>query len=81
MNAGGACASELPSDIELRRTQGPDRQDLPKGGRVQHRIDGRIVDEVQYVRRAKLYYIRELRGKAARIREVKEGKEAKSAAQ
>lgn len=26
------------------------------------------------VRRAKLYYIRELRGKAARIKEVKEGK-------
>ena len=31
------------------------------------------------VRRAKLYYIRELKGKAARIREVKEGKEAKTA--
>ena len=33
------------------------------------------------VRRAKLYYIRDLRGKAARIREVKEGKEAKTAGQ
>jgi large subunit ribosomal protein L19 len=32
------------------------------------------------VRRAKLYYIRELRGKAARIKEIKEVKEAKSAA-
>jgi large subunit ribosomal protein L19 len=33
------------------------------------------------VRRAKLYYIRELRGKAARIKEIKEVKEAKSAEQ
>jgi len=31
------------------------------------------------VRRAKLYYIRELKGKAARIREIKEAKEAKTA--
>ena len=49
----------------------------------------RTIDKVEVVRsgrvrRAKLYYIRELRGKAARIREVKEvreTKEAKSAAQ
>jgi len=33
------------------------------------------------VRRAKLYYMRELSGKAARIREVKEGKETKTAGQ
>ena len=49
-------------------------------------LHGRTIDKVEVVRsgrvrRAKLYYIRELRGKAARIREVKEGKEAKSAAQ
>ena len=49
-------------------------------------MHSRTIDKVELVRsgrvrRAKLYYIRELRGKAARIREVKEGKEAKSAAQ
>ena len=49
-------------------------------------LHSRTIDKVELVRsgrvrRAKLYYIRELRGKAARIREVKEGKEAKSAAQ
>ena len=47
-------------------------------------LHSRTIDKVELVRhgrvrRAKLYYIRELRGKAARIREVKEGKEAKSA--
>ena len=45
-----------------------------------------VVDHIDVVRRgkvrrAKLYYLRELRGKAARIREVKEGKEVKSAGQ
>src|SRR5688572_24807947 len=49
-------------------------------------MHSRTIDKVELVRsgrvrRAKLYYIRELRGKAARIREVKEGKEAKSAGQ
>ena len=49
-------------------------------------VHSRIIDKVEIVRhgrvrRAKLYYIRELRGKAARIREVKEVKEAKSASQ
>jgi large subunit ribosomal protein L19 len=49
-------------------------------------LHSRSVDKVELVRhgrvrRAKLYYIRDLRGKAARIREVKEGKEAKTAAQ
>jgi len=48
-------------------------------------MHSRSIDKVEIVRhgrvrRAKLYYIRELRGKAARIREVKEVKEAKSAA-
>ena len=48
-------------------------------------MHSRTIDKVEIVRhgrvrRAKLYYIRELRGKAARIREVKEVKEAKSAA-
>src|SRR5688572_22950436 len=48
-------------------------------------LHSRTIDKVELVRhgrvrRAKLYYIRELRGKAARIREVKEGKEAKTAA-
>ena len=48
-------------------------------------MHSRIIDKVEIVRhgrvrRAKLYYIRELRGKAARIREVKEVKEAKSVA-
>ena len=49
-------------------------------------LHSRTIDKVELVRsgrvrRAKLYYIRELRGKAARIREVKEGKEVKSAGQ
>ena len=44
-------------------------------------LHSRTIDKVELVRsgrvrRAKLYYIRELRGKAARIREVKEGKAA-----
>jgi large subunit ribosomal protein L19 len=44
-------------------------------------MHSRIIDKVEIVRhgrvrRAKLYYIRELRGKAARIREVKEVKSA-----
>jgi large subunit ribosomal protein L19 len=44
-------------------------------------MHSRIIDKVEIVRhgrvrRAKLYYIRELRGKAARIREVKEVKTA-----
>jgi large subunit ribosomal protein L19 len=47
-------------------------------------MHSRTIDKVEVVRsgrvrRAKLYYIRDLRGKAARIREVKEVKEAKSA--
>ena len=47
-------------------------------------MHSRNIDKVEIVRhgrvrRAKLYYIRELRGKAARIREVKEVKEAKAA--
>jgi large subunit ribosomal protein L19 len=47
-------------------------------------LHSRSIDKVELlrhgrVRRAKLYYIRELRGKAARIREVKEGKESKTA--
>lgn len=42
-------------------------------------MHSRIIDKIDIVRhgrvrRAKLYYIRELRGKAARIREVKEVK-------
>jgi large subunit ribosomal protein L19 len=49
-------------------------------------LHSRTIDKVELVRhgrvrRAKLYYIRELRGKAARIREVKEVKEAKAAAE
>src|SRR5215475_7547087 len=49
-------------------------------------MHSRVIDKVELVRsgrvrRAKLYYIRELRGKAARIREVKEVKDAKSAGQ
>ena len=51
-------------------------------------LHSRIIDKIELVRlgrvrRAKLYYIRELRGKAARIKEVKvvkEGKAVKSAA-
>jgi large subunit ribosomal protein L19 len=44
-------------------------------------MHSRIIDKIEIVRhgrvrRAKLYYIRELRGKAARIREVKEVKAA-----
>jgi large subunit ribosomal protein L19 len=47
-------------------------------------MHSRVIDKVELVRsgrvrRAKLYYIRELRGKAARIREVKEVKETKAA--
>ena len=49
-------------------------------------MHSRVIDKVELVRsgrvrRAKLYYIRELRGKAARIREVKEVKETKAVAQ
>lgn len=49
-------------------------------------MHSRVIDKVELVRsgrvrRAKLYYIRELRGKAARIREVKEVKETKTAVQ
>jgi len=48
-------------------------------------MHSRIIDKVELVRsgrvrRAKLYYIRELRGKAARIREVKDTKETKAVA-
>jgi large subunit ribosomal protein L19 len=48
-------------------------------------MHSRVIDKVEIVRsgrvrRAKLYYIRELRGKAARIREVKEAKEPKAVA-
>jgi hypothetical protein len=36
------------------------------------RIDTRVMDELQRkVRRAKLYYLRNLRGKAARIKEIR----------
>ena len=47
-------------------------------------LHSRSIDKVEIVRhgrvrRAKLYYIRDLRGKAARIREVKEVKTAKAA--
>jgi large subunit ribosomal protein L19 len=47
-------------------------------------LHSKTVDKVELVRhgrvrRAKLYYIRDLRGKAARIREVKESKESKTA--
>src|SRR5262245_43943156 len=49
-------------------------------------MHSRVIDKIELVRsgrvrRAKLYYIRELRGKAARIREVKETKETKAVAQ
>ena len=49
-------------------------------------MHSRVIDKVELVRsgrvrRAKLYYIRELRGKAARIREVKDVKETKAAVQ
>ena len=49
-------------------------------------LHSRTIDKIEIVRhgrvrRAKLYYIRELRGKAARIREVKETKETKAVAQ
>jgi large subunit ribosomal protein L19 len=48
-------------------------------------IHSRAIDKIEKVRsgrvrRAKLYYIRELRGKAARIKEIKEVKEAKAVA-
>src|SRR6266581_717297 len=48
-------------------------------------LHSRVIDKVEVVRsgrirRAKLYYIRELRGKAARIKEVKESKETKAVA-
>jgi large subunit ribosomal protein L19 len=48
-------------------------------------LHSRTIDKVEIVRhgrvrRAKLYYIRDLRGKAARIKEIKEVKEAKTAA-
>ena len=48
-------------------------------------IHSRTIDKIEKVRsgrvrRAKLYYIRELRGKAARIKEIKEVKEAKATA-
>ena len=48
-------------------------------------MHSRTIDKIEIVRagrvrRAKLYYIRELRGKAARIREVKDSKETKPAA-
>src|SRR5204862_8277110 len=48
-------------------------------------MHSRTIDKVEIVRhgrvrRAKLYYIRELRGKAARIREVKDTKETKAVA-
>ena len=42
-----------------------------------HSIDKIEIVRRGRVRRAKLYYIRELRGKAARIKEVKEVKDAK----
>ena len=49
-------------------------------------MHSRTIDKVEIVRhgrvrRAKLYYIRELRGKAARIKEVKEAKDNKALAQ
>ena len=45
-------------------------------------LHSRIIDKIEVVRsgrvrRAKLYYIRELRGKSARIKEVKDTKETK----
>ena len=47
-------------------------------------LHSRIIDKIEVVRsgrvrRAKLYYIRELRGKSARIKEVKEAKESRKA--
>ena len=49
-------------------------------------LHSRSIDKVEIVRhgkvrRAKLYYIRELRGKAARIKEVKEIKDVKAVTQ
>jgi len=49
-------------------------------------LHSRVIDKIELVRhgrvrRAKLYYIRELRGKAARIKEVKESKDSKAVAQ
>ena len=48
------------------------------------RLHSRIIDKIEVVRsgrvrRAKLYYIRELRGKSARIKEVHETKETRKA--
>jgi len=45
-------------------------------------LHSRTIDKIERVRlgrvrRAKLYYIRELRGKAARIKEIKEGQTAR----
>ena len=45
-----------------------------------HSIDKIEIVRRGKVRRAKLYYIRELRGKAARIKEIKEVKENKAVA-
>lgn len=47
-------------------------------------LHSKIIDKIEVVRsgrvrRAKLYYIRELRGKSARIKEVKETKESRKA--
>jgi len=47
-------------------------------------LHSRIIDKIEVVRsgrvrRAKLYYIRDLRGKSARIKEVKETKETRKA--
>ena len=49
-------------------------------------LHSRVIDKIELVRhgrvrRAKLYNIRELRGKAARIKEVKEVKDSKAVAQ
>src|SRR3979490_2716291 len=48
-------------------------------------LHSKVIDKIEVVRsgrvrRAKLYYIRELRGKSARIKEVKEVKETRKAA-
>jgi large subunit ribosomal protein L19 len=47
-------------------------------------MHSRVIEKIERVRsgkvrRAKLYYIRDLRGKAARIKEIKETREAKGA--
>src|SRR6202049_2873683 len=49
-------------------------------------LHSRVIDKIEIVRhgrvrRAKLYYIRALRGKAARIKEVREVKETKAVVQ